>query len=73
MVKYRLTFTSEDLDSIVVDYLGVFEEGKEYEITEEQADTFARSRGVPLDQSSLPDGVEIYLVGRRMAEDEEKE
>jgi hypothetical protein len=58
MLKYRV----ETDRNMVVDYLGVFEEGEPQELTEADAAWFERSRGVPLLQDNLPEGVELTIV-----------
>ena len=46
-----------------IDYLGVFEEGTETELTTYQVEWFETSAGVPLTQENLPEGVELIGNG----------
>jgi len=57
-MKYRVV-TDRNL---VVDYLGVFEANEPQEFTEEDAAWFATSKGVPLVQDNVPEGVNVTVV-----------
>ena len=66
-MKYRVHNTTDE--TLVVDFLGVFEPDEEREITTEQADEFRRGRGVPLLETNAPEGAQVTIV----VGDEEKE
>lgn len=63
MKKYVLTSDRK----ITVDYLGVFDEGVDYELTDYAVTYYEAQAGIPLAQENLPEGVSLKVTETKEA------
>lgn len=65
MLRYKVTSDRYR----VVDGLGVFEKDETREFSADEAGSFLRIRGVPLNASNVPEGVKVEILVDRESEE----